>query len=564
MSDSMELPSTPDGPQALASLTSLYARSAGIAYAAGTAGVDLALDPIAVADGGGRLTSVGFLAHALQTAAQAAAARPDDEELHAAALLHDVGWLLPKPSERALLTSSASTAPLPPPAAADAAVADADAVAAAVAAEADAVFIARHDVTGAAHLGALGFPPRVCRLVGGHVQAKRYLVATDAAYAARLSPGSAATLRHQGGPMTAQEAAAFEADADHALVCDLRRWDEGAKVVGAVVPAWDAWLPTLARVLARARFAPFAALEGSPRALSAVLPPAAAATALGPAGPGFAVVRGWLSADELRAVRRYASEAVPAMDGGAAAGDAAVFHTFERTRLAGDIAKSRTEHFAHVADADCVGARFLREGRLRELCSALREGRAMALYKEKVNYKARGGGGGYLPHQDYYHGFSAADGSKLSLLPDEDVCVCMVAVDDMDEENGCPEVAPGWHTRGPLAFRGSVPWDHEYKAADGSRPPEVDPADMPWTPVRLRAGDVLIYGNLMPHRSAENNSTRDRRALFAVFSDAARHGEGIRELYYASERRGRRAAGSAREGGKANLFFTGEAVHVAV
>ena len=67
-------------------------------------------------------------------------------------------------------------------------------------------------MTGAAHLGALGFPPRVCRLVGGHVQAKRYLVATDAAYAARLSPGSAATLRHQGGPMTAQEAAAFVPD----------------------------------------------------------------------------------------------------------------------------------------------------------------------------------------------------------------------------------------------------------------------------------------------------------------------------------------------------------------
>jgi hypothetical protein len=66
----------------------------------------------------------------------------------------------------------------------------------------------------------------------------------------------------------------------------------------------------------------------------------------------------------------------------------------------------------------------------------------------------------------------------------------------------------------------------------------------------------------MPHRSAENRSDRDRRALFAIYSDSAKHGGNIREHYYASERRGRRAAGSAREGGKANLFFTGEAVLV--
>ena len=62
------------------------------------------------------------------------------------------------------------------------------------------------------------------------------------------------------------------------------------------------------------------------------------------------------------------------------------FHTYERDAR-GRVVPSRTEHFAHVADADGVGARFLLDGRLRELCSALREGRAMALYKEKVNYK---------------------------------------------------------------------------------------------------------------------------------------------------------------------------------
>ena len=527
----------------LATLTALYSRSAGMAYAAGSSGVDLALDPLAVEPGAGAPdgtpgASVGFLARALQCAAQAAAAHPADEELHAAALLHDVGWLLPKPSEKALLTSSSAAA------------AEAEA--------ADAIFIARHDATGSAFLASLGFGERVCRLVGGHVQAKRYLVATDASYAATLSRGSARTLEHQGGPMSEAEARAFEAAPDHALITALRRWDERAKVIGKLVPGWESYRPLLARVLAAGRFAPFAALASGPLALDRVLPAAARAD-LGPQGPGYTVVRGWLSADELAAVRRYASAAVPRMDGSAAAGSAAVFHTYERAAKSGEVAHSRTEHFAHVADADGVGARFLLDGRLRELCSALREGRAMALYKEKVNYKVKGGGGGYLAHQDYYHGFDESTGERTALLPDSDVCVCMVAVDDMDSANGCPEVAPGWHTRGPMTFTGSLPWDYVFKDS-AAKPQEVDPKDMPWTSVELKAGDVLIYGNLMPHRSAENNSDRDRRALFAIYSDADKHGKRIRTLYYEGERKGRRAAGSSREGGKANLFFTGEAV----
>jgi ectoine hydroxylase-related dioxygenase (phytanoyl-CoA dioxygenase family) len=131
----------------------------------------------------------------------------------------------------------------------------------------------------------------------------------------------------------------------------------------------------------------------------------------------------------------------------------------------------------------------------------------------------------------------------------------MVAIDNMDTTNGCPEVAPGWHTKGPIQFQGSLKWDFGIEP-----PPTVDPANLPWTPVTLSSGDVLIYGNLMPHQSAENTSDRDRRALFAIYSDSAKHGETIRELYYAKESKERRANGSAKDGGKANLFFTGKPV----
>ena len=146
------------------------------------------------------------------------------------------------------------------------------------------------------------------------------------------------------------------------------------------------------------------------------------------------------------------------------------------------------------------------------------------------------------------------------LLDDEDVCVCMIAVDDMDEENGCPFVAPGKHTRGPVVFSGAL---HSLSLGDRkdlAAIPVVDPESMPWVPVTLRAGDVLVYGNNMPHFSRPNASERDRRALFAVYADA-RHGD-LRTPYYAREAVGRRADGSGREGGKPNGFFTGTAVHM--
>ena len=52
----------------------------------------------------------------------------------------------------------------------------------------------------------------MARLTVLHVPAKRYLVTTDAEYAAELSDGSALSLEFQGGAMTAAEAAEFAAD----------------------------------------------------------------------------------------------------------------------------------------------------------------------------------------------------------------------------------------------------------------------------------------------------------------------------------------------------------------
>ena len=71
----------------------------------------------------------------------------------------------------------------------------------------DGLGIVNHEGIGAAFLAQLGFAPAMCRLVGSHVEAKRYLACRKAGYLARLSDASRGTLAFQGGPMSEAEAA---------------------------------------------------------------------------------------------------------------------------------------------------------------------------------------------------------------------------------------------------------------------------------------------------------------------------------------------------------------------
>jgi predicted HD phosphohydrolase len=94
---------------------------------------------------------------------------------------------------------------------------------------------------------------RVAHLVAAHVDAKRYLVATDPSYAVVLSGRSTETLVRQGGAMTAGEAARFERDPDLGAILALRRADERAKDPRADVPALDSWRCLLETLWERTR-----------------------------------------------------------------------------------------------------------------------------------------------------------------------------------------------------------------------------------------------------------------------------------------------------------------------
>lgn len=93
-----------------------------------------------------------------------------------------------------------------------------------------------HEELGCRYLERI-FGAAVTEPVRLHVPAKRYLCATDADYFHQLSAPSIQSLQMQGGPMTPQDVAEFEAGqfADDAV--RLRRWDDAGKIPKRMTPS---------------------------------------------------------------------------------------------------------------------------------------------------------------------------------------------------------------------------------------------------------------------------------------------------------------------------------------
>lgn len=89
----------------------------------------------------------------------------------------------------------------------------------------------QHEATGSAWLSQY-FGPELTEPVRMHVAAKRYLAGTEPGYFDLLSDASKLSLRLQGGPMSATQVRAFEAEPFFADAIRLRRWDEEGKIVG--------------------------------------------------------------------------------------------------------------------------------------------------------------------------------------------------------------------------------------------------------------------------------------------------------------------------------------------
>eukprot|EP00730_Choanoeca_flexa_P015957 TRINITY_DN7447_c0_g3_i1.p1 TRINITY_DN7447_c0_g3~~TRINITY_DN7447_c0_g3_i1.p1 ORF type:complete len:288 (+),score=33.87 TRINITY_DN7447_c0_g3_i1:187-1050(+) len=101
-------------------------------------------------------------------------------------------------------------------------------------------------------------------------------------------------------------------------------------------------------------------------------------------------------------------------------------------------------------------------------------------------------------------------------------CTVWIALDDVDEENGCLLVMPGWHKRGRLPFK-KVRTEADVERASfyiQHHLFELDPGismtrfERGQQPVCLHAGGIEIHSSYTPHRSMPNTSRhRHRRAL---------------------------------------------------
>jgi phosphonate degradation associated HDIG domain protein len=155
---------------------------------------------------------VSQLEHALQSGALAEQAGADDE-LVAAAFLHDLGHLLNRhgesPTERGIDD--------------------------------------QHQYYALPFLRA-NFSDAVLEPIRLHVDAKRCLCTIDPEYFSRLSVDSVRSLALQGGRFSAEAASQFLARPYAQAAVRLRRWDDLAKAAGALTPPLEHYLRVVERV----------------------------------------------------------------------------------------------------------------------------------------------------------------------------------------------------------------------------------------------------------------------------------------------------------------------------
>ena len=149
---------------------------------------------------------------------------------------------------------------------------------------------------------------------------------------------------------------------------------------------------------------------------------------------------------------------------------------------------------------DLVSVKWLIDARLNTMLTGLlgREpyaAHAMVYFKPPM---ARG----QALHQDNYY-LRARPGT---------CCTAWMALEDVDEENGCLQVVPGSHTWPTLC---TVPSDLNTSFTDLMVPV---PAGTTLVSVTMKAGDVLFFNGQLVHGSFPNTSTnRFRRSLIGHY-----------------------------------------------
>jgi phosphonate degradation associated HDIG domain protein len=423
------------------------------------------------------LEAVTQLEHALQTATGAEASG-EPPALILAALLHDVGHLI-----AALGDNPAEDG-----------IDD------------------RHERVGADWLGPrLG--ESVAETVRLHVPAKRYLCTTDPDYMATLSPDSVLSLKLQGGPMGAEEAADFEARSFAKDAIRLRGFDELAKDPGARTPPFSHFM----------RYVPAARIGRRERETFG--------------HESVILLRNFFSEEDIAGLnnmsRAMGDEAATQLALAKQAGQSpAELARANRTQLiavpeaADDMQVCRFEYLqgAHPAFRTFVARR------IAPVIEGL-AGEAFVPFKDKENEK-HPGGGAFGAHQDFaaYQAF----GPRYNIT-------AMLTIDPATRANGCLEFARGWKKRARESGNWVQSWvqDRPLLRFNDGGPKHGDvvaeiEAALDWQIVETNPGDLVLFDSFVPHRSSTNQSSASRRAMFLTFN-AASEGHWYAR-YYADKR----------------------------
>jgi len=141
----------------------------------------------------------------------------------------------------------------------------------------------------------------------------------------------------------------------------------------------------------------------------------------------------------------------------------------------------------HIVTRSTKAREFTRCAFFRDLVHDLL-GDDVRLYWDQAVYKKPGTLDEFPWHQD----------NGYTYVEPQQYLTCWVALTDADERNGCPVVLPGFHRQGT--------WAHE--TTDLGFDCGVD-AGTETVTAPVRAGDVLVFSSLTPHKTGPN-FTEDR------------------------------------------------------
>jgi ectoine hydroxylase-related dioxygenase (phytanoyl-CoA dioxygenase family) len=170
-----------------------------------------------------------------------------------------------------------------------------------------------------------------------------------------------------------------------------------------------------------------------------------------------------------------------------------------------------------VSDVSPLIAALVADPRIAGLAAAAL-GEPAIPFKDKLIYK-RPGTHGYTPHQDYTFWQEVPAGPG-------DIVTILLAVDPAGPANGGLSLYPGCHHEHHVKDVDMRDW---LTPGGGLTPPGAVAGVAAETP-ELAAGDMIVFGTLVPHESGPNRSGRSRCTLFLTYS-AARLGDLTRDHY---------------------------------